>query len=411
MNADDIVIIDTSEEEEEETGGRDKVTLSIVIVNYNVKYFLEQCLLSVQAATVGMSDIEVFVVDNHSTDGSVDYLRPKFPQVTFIENADNPGFAKANNQAFRLCRGEYVLMLNPDTVVGEDCLRSLIYFMDEHPEAGAIGLKMINGNGQFLAESKRVFPTPWVSFCKLSGLSKLFPESPKYARYALPFLSPDEMHEVEVLAGAFMFMRREALEKAGGLDERYFMYGEDIDLSYQILQAGYKNYYIPELLLHYKGESTKRDWAFVKRFYGAMLLFYQKYYPEQKALGAFIRGGVYFLGVVSGVVRFLGLSRRKKTPHRRLLIIGYPEHYDTVKVKCRKRMPQLEQVKCWNLDENRTMDAIGRNIQMRRFTDIAFIWPDVRYEQMLLYMDRMPNKTLTYHIYNPKSGRLVSPGE
>ena len=201
--------------------------LSVVIVNYNVKYFLEQCLCSVQAATQGW-DVDIYVVDNHSSDGSVEYLRPQFPDVIFMENQENVGFAKANNQAFRICKGEYVLMLNPDTAIGEESLRSLCYFMDEHPEAGAIGLKMLNGNGIFLAESKRSFPTPWVSFCKLFGLSKLFPDSPKYASYALPYLSPDEQHEVDVLSGAFMLMRHEALEKTGA--DKYDLIILDLNL-------------------------------------------------------------------------------------------------------------------------------------------------------------------------------------
>ena len=155
----------------------EETKLSVIIVNYNVKYFLEQCLYSVRAAVTGM-DAEVFVVDNNSTDGSVEYLRPKFPEVVFIENKDNPGFAKANNQAIRQCTGEYVLLLNPDTVVGEESLRSLCFQMDEDPEIGAIGVKMLNGHGVFLPESKRAFPSPWVSFCKIFGLSKLFPNSP-----------------------------------------------------------------------------------------------------------------------------------------------------------------------------------------------------------------------------------------
>lgn len=151
--------------------------ISVIIVNYNVKHFLEQCLYSVQAAVAGL-DAEVFVVDNNSTDGSVDYLRPRFPEVIFIENKDNPGFAKANNQAIRQCNGEYVLLLNPDTVIGEESLRTLCFFMDEHPNAGGIGVKMLDGHGVFLPESKRSFPSPWVSFCKIFGLSKLFPEIP-----------------------------------------------------------------------------------------------------------------------------------------------------------------------------------------------------------------------------------------
>ena len=225
-------------------------------------------------------DAEVFVVDNNSTDGSVEYLRPKFPEVVFIENKDNPGFAKANNQAIRQCTGEYVLLLNPDTVVGEESLRSLCFQMDEDPEIGAIGVKMLNGHGVFLPESKRAFPSPWVSFCKIFGLSKLFPNSPAFARYSLPYLDKEQTHKVEVLAGAFMLLRHEALDKVGLLDESFFMYGEDIDLSYRIVLGGYKNLYVPERILHYKGESTKHgDLRYIRAFYGAMLIFYKKYYP------------------------------------------------------------------------------------------------------------------------------------
>lgn len=404
----DFLIKSDSEEESNEQ----EIDLSVVIVNYNVKYFLEQCLHSLKAATVGMYGVEIFVVDNNSTDGSVEYLKAKYPDVIFLENKENVGFARANNQAFKQCKGKYVLMLNPDTVVGEESLRSLIFHMDDNPEIGAVGFKMIDGNGRFLAESKRSFPTPWVSFCKLSGLSKLFPMSPKYASYSLPYLSADEAHEVEVLAGAFMFMRREALEKAGGLDERYFMYGEDIDLSYQIVKAGYKNYYIPERLLHYKGESTKHgDMSFVKRFYGAMLLFYKKYYPEQKLFGSFIRVGIYFYGGLAAVARVLGLYRRKKVKHKRMMIISGEEYFEETKKAALKSMPSLSQIKLWNLNENRTMNAIGRSINMHRFTDITFVWPDVRYEQMLLYMDQMPSKNMTYHIYNAETKLYVSPGE
>ena len=225
----------------------DEIKLSIVIVNYNVKYFLEQCLHSVEAATKDLAT-EVFVVDNLSTDGSMEYLKPKFPGVRFIENTENVGFARANNQAIRLARGQYVLLLNPDTVVGEDSLRGLCFQMDEDEAIGAIGVKMINAHGEFLAESKRSFPSPWVSFCKLFGLAKLFPYSPKFARYSLPYLRANRQHTVEVLAGAFMLIRHEALDKAGLFDESFFMYGEDIDLSYRIVQAGYKNLYYPERL-------------------------------------------------------------------------------------------------------------------------------------------------------------------
>lgn len=380
--------------------------LSIVIVNYKVKYFLEQCLCSVQAALAGL-DAEIFVVDNHSADGSVEYLRARFPEVVFIENEDNPGFAKANNQAIRQSTGEYVLLLNPDTVIGEESLRTLCYFMDEHPEAGAVGVKMLDGHGVFLPESKRSFPSPWVSFCKIFGLSKLRPGSPLFARYSLPYLDEDKQHEVEVLAGAFMLLRREALNKAGLLDEAFFMYGEDIDLSYRMVLAGYKNYYIPERILHYKGESTKYgDIKYVKAFYGAMLIFYRKYYPQSGWLmSAVIRLAVLLRAFFSFL--FPRSKRKRKVKHRRMLILCREDNFEELKAACQKSMPELEYINLWDLDEERVMDVICRRNQMKGFTDYTFCMSDVRFEQMLLLMDRMVNKKSTYHIYNKVSKRLI----
>lgn len=381
--------------------------LSIVIVNYNVKYFLEQCLCSVRAAIAGM-EVEVFVVDNNSADGSVEYLRPLFPEVVFIANNDNPGFASANNQAIRQATGEYILLLNPDTVIGEDSLRTLCFFMDEHPEAGAAGVKMLDGHGRFLPESKRSFPSPWVSFCKIFGLSKLCPNSRVFARYSLPYLSAGKQHEVEVLAGAFMLLRREALDKAGLLDESFFMYGEDIDLSYRIVLAGYKNYYIPERILHYKGESTKyADLKYVKAFYGAMLIFYRKYYPGSSWLmSAIIRVAILLRAFLSILFPRKG-KKKLRVKNRRALVLCREDSFEEVKTACKKRMPELEYINLWDLDTERVMDAFCRKNQMRGFTDYVFCMNDVRFEQMLLLMDRMPNKKTTYHIYNKVSKQLI----
>ena len=385
--------------------------LSIVIVNYNTKHFLEQCLYSIRAATQGL-ETDIYVVDNCSTDGSIAYLRPLFPEVTFIENEKNVGFAKANNQAFRICRGEYVLMLNPDTVVGEESLRSLCCFMDEHPEAGALGLKMLNGNGVFLAESKRSFPTPWVSFCKLFGLSKLFPHSPRFASYSLSYLSADEQHEVDILCGAFMLMRHEALNKIGFLDEAFFMYGEDIDLSYRFIQAGYKNYYIPERMLHYKGESTQKvSYSFLRRFYGAMLIFYRKYYIQSSVwMNLAVRTAILFQALTAPLVHiFKQQTNRKKM--RRVLVVGRNASFNDVRKYLATSFRRCEYINLWNLDEERIASAVCRKNQMKRFTDIVFVYPDARFEQMLLLMDLMPNKQLVYHIYHRIPHLLISPGK
>ena len=271
--------------------------LSVIIVNYNVKYFLEQALQSVRIALKGIEG-EVFVVDNNSVDDSVAMVEEKFPEVHLIANSDNPGFSKANNQAIKLSKGEYVLLLNPDTVVEEDTFKICIDFMDKHPKAGGLGVKMIDGAGNFLPESKRGFPSPFVAFCKMFGLSKIFPKSKTFNRYHLGYLDKNENHEIEVLAGAFMLLRKSVLDEIGLLDETFFMYGEDIDLSYRIIKAGYKNYYVAKTsIIHYKGESTKKgSLNYVRTFYNAMIIFAQKHFHSGQArmLTFLLRIAIYF---------------------------------------------------------------------------------------------------------------------
>jgi len=258
--------------------------LSVIIVNYNVSAFLEQALASALKAMRGIEG-EIFVVDNHSVDNSVAMVKAKFPQVKLIENQDNVGFAKANNQAIRISSGEYVLLLNPDTLVEEDTFSKCIDFMDRTPDCGGLGVKMVDGQGRFLPESKRGIPYPKASFYKLFGLSKLFPKSQKFGAYHATYIGEDETHEVEVLAGAYMMMRKSVLDQVGLLDEDYFMYGEDIDLSYRILKGGYKNYYFPETrIIHYKGESTKKgSLNYVYIFYKAMQIFAKKHFSANNA--------------------------------------------------------------------------------------------------------------------------------
>ena len=276
--------------------------LSIIIVNYNVKHFIEQCLHSVYRALREI-DAEVFVVDNNSVDGSVTLIKEKFPQVILIENKVNTGFSKANNQAIRLSKGEYVLLLNPDTVVQEDTFSKTVHFMDTHPDAGGLGVKMVDGKGNFLPESKRGLPTPEVAFYKIFGLSKFFPKSKRFGRYHLTYLDKNKTHSIDVLSGAFMLLRAETLAKCGLLDEDYFMYGEDIDLSYRIILSGYKNYYYPETcIIHYKGESTKKSSVnYVLVFYRAMAIFARKHFSQNRAklFSFFIHFAIYLRAAVS----------------------------------------------------------------------------------------------------------------
>ncbi|MFB6258144.1 MAG: glycosyltransferase [Flavobacteriales bacterium] len=271
--------------------------LSVIIVNYNVEAFLEQCLRSVLKA-LDRVDGEVIVVDNASVDGSVEMVREEFPSVHLIANQQNLGFSKANDQAIEFARGEYVLLLNPDTLVEEDSFEKVIAFMDEHPEAGGLGVKMLDGQGRFLPESKRALPTPEVAFYKVFGLSALFPRSKRFGKYHLGHLDKDKVHEIEVLSGAFMLLRRSALDDVGYLDTSFFMYGEDIDLSYRLLQGGYRNYYYPHTrIIHYKGESTKKSSInYVIVFYKAMLIFADKHFSKKNRwlFRGLIRFAIYF---------------------------------------------------------------------------------------------------------------------
>ena len=281
--------------------------LSVVIVNYNVKHFIEQCLFSVLKASENIA-CEIFVVDNNSVDGSVTIIKDKFPQVNLIVNKVNTGFSVANNQAIRLAKGEYVLLLNPDTVVQEDTFTKVITFMDTHADAGGLGVKMLDGQGNFAPESKRGLPTPFVAFYKMVGLSRFFPKSAKFGKYHLSYLQQDQINEVDVLSGAFMLMRKSVLDKIGLLDETFFMYGEDIDLSYRIQKSGYKNYYFPETqIIHYKGESTKRSSLnYVIIFYKAMAIFSRKHFSGSNAFwfNALIHFAIFLKAGIAILNRF-----------------------------------------------------------------------------------------------------------
>ena len=274
--------------------------LSIIIVNFNVKHFLHQCLLSVERASANI-DAEVIVVDNCSQDGSIEHLQPLHPHVAFIRNSQNLGFAKANNMGIRRSTGTYVLLLNPDTIITERTLTDCITYMETHPEAGGAGVKMLNRNGTFALESRRGIPTPFVAFCKMSGLSTLFPRSRVFGRYYMQYLDKEQENPIEIISGAFMFLRRSTLQQSGLLDEDFFMYGEDIDLSYRLLQTGQQNCYIPTPILHYKGESTqKNSYRYVHNFYKAMLIFFRKHYGHLGMLYALpIKCAIFLKGFMA----------------------------------------------------------------------------------------------------------------
>ncbi len=280
--------------------------LSVVIVSYNVRYFLEKCIVSVLKALEGI-DSEVIVIDNHSADKSAEMVRSVFPHVHVIANGENGGFAKACNQGLSICTGEYALLLNPDTLVSEDTFKRCIEFMDAHKEASACGVRMVDGTGRFLPESMRGLPTPLSAFFKMTGLGALFPHSMFFNGYYMGGLDPEQIHKTPVLTGAFMFLRLAVIREVGMLDEDYFMYGEDIDLCYRMIKAGYHNYYLPEpSIIHYKGESTQRgSITYILHFYKAMLIYVSKHVHGVggRLFQLMIMLGVFVRGLVGGVRR------------------------------------------------------------------------------------------------------------
>lgn len=314
--------------------------LSIIIVNYNVKRFLFQCLRSVEKAIEGV-DAEIWVVDNDSKDGSLNFLQPLFPKVHFVKNDENVGFSKANNRAIRMSQSEYVLLLNPDTIVTPETIRAGIDWLDNHPDTGAVAASMHNSVGTFANESRRGIPTPLVSFCKISGLAKLFPKHHTIGRYYMGYNDRHEACSIEILSGAYMFMRRTALEQVGLLDEDFFMYGEDVDLSYRILKGGWKNYYLPYPIIHYKGESEHPSTSrYVNVFHQAMILFYDKNFSKQYPLsGLLIRCAVYmkaFLTLIRYTLRDI-LKSKKEPRFGTLWCICDPANRDEI-TRCAETM-------------------------------------------------------------------------
>ena len=270
-----------------------KVQLSIIIVNYNSRSLIEQCLVSVDKAITEINT-EIIVVDNNSNDGSKEYLPPKFADIKFIFNDANLGFAKACNQGFKISSGNYILFLNPDTILSDTCLKDCISFFETHEDAGAVGVRMLDDKGNFLKESKRGLPSPSASFYKLFGLTTIFPGSKTIAKYYQGHLPENENNPVDVLSGAFIMIKRKAFEKVNGFDESFFMYGEDIDLSLRIIQLGYKNYYLGKIsVTHLKGGSTSYNYKYVQDFYDAMNLFVKKHYSDKPILyRSFLHTGI-----------------------------------------------------------------------------------------------------------------------
>jgi len=327
------------------------VDLSVIIVSFNVKHFLEHCLLSVNKAMNGING-EVIVVDNHSTDGTPNFLSSRFPLVTCIRNENNMGFSRANNQAIEKARGRYLLFLNPDTIVPENCFINCLQFLETHNDCGALGVRMIDGSGNFLPESKRSFPSALASFYKLSGMSNLFPESNLFSSYYYKSLQQNKIGITEVLSGAFIMASSVVINKVGAFDDSFFMYGEDIDLCYRIHQAGYHNYYLGTTsVIHFKGESTSKNTKkYTDNFYGAMSLYVKKHF---KGFRAFLMNIAIFLGKIAASTRKLFLSVKKASIDNvaSIFILGSVSQFDETKKLFFHSAPYIKPEKCFDIKQ------------------------------------------------------------
>lgn len=397
--------------------------LSVIIVNYNVKYYLDQCIRSVLRAFEEMNTpAEIIVVDNHSADGSVDYLEQRYPQklfpmVRFVRSAHNLGFARANNIAIRQSRGEYVLLLNPDTIVGEDALKASVDFMDAHEDAGAVGVRMLGAQGRRAMESRRGLPTPMVSFFKMLGFCNRWPHHRLFGKYYMGYLPWDEPSQIEVVSGAYCMLRRKALDEVGLLDEDFFMYGEDIDLSYRVLKGGYHNYYLPVDILHYKGESTqKSSFRYVHVFYEAMLIFFRKHYSGMTFLLSLpIKTAIYakalmaLVGMLSDRMRkSLGFFAPSAEGAQHYVFVGSLEMQDACRDIARRQGLDAE-----FLDGEVQEDKSEATWSEKNDNVLVLDADSMSYADMLKRMSRLSdmNVNVTLGTYSKEIGKIITDRE
>lgn len=408
--------------------------LSVIIVNYNVKYYLDQCISSVLRAfevmkktsssdsSVNEEVAEIIVVDNHSADGSVDYLEKRYPQmlypmVRFVRSAHNLGFARANNIAIRQSRGEYVLLLNPDTIVGEDALKASVDFMDAHEDAGAVGVRMLGAQGRRAMESRRGLPTPMVSFFKMLGFCNRWPHHRLFGKYYMGYLPWDEPCQIEVVSGAYCMLRRKALDEVGLLDEDFFMYGEDIDLSYRVLKGGYHNYYLPVDILHYKGESTqKSSFRYVHVFYEAMLIFFRKHYSGMTFLLSLpIKTAIYakalmaLVGMLSERMRkSLGFFAPSAEGAQHYVVVGSQEMQDACREIARRLGLDAE------FHDSEVQEDKSEATWSEKNDNVLVLDADsMSYADMLKRMRRLSdmNVNVTLGTYSKEIGKIITDRE
>lgn len=370
--------------------------LSVIILNYNVRYFLELCVLSVQKAIQNI-DAEIIVIDNDSSDDSCAMMKERFPNVKLIVNSENFGFPKGNNIGVAEAKGEFVCILNPDTVVAEDTFTEVLAFAEKHDDLGIIGCKLIDGTGNYLPESKRGIPTPWVAFTKIFGLYKTFPKSKLFNQYYAQNLSKNQSGKVEILVGAFMVLKRELYNNIKGFDENCFMYSDDIDLSYRVLQDGKSNYYFHKTtVIHYKGESTIKDGTYMKRFQEAMNFFYKKHFNADGS------GSIFFsLFMKVGIVLFSVVKMIQGKPKPKI----YPERYVIVSndtsLKERLEAKLQKKVQLASLINGKL------NISIREKSEIIFDTNCITFKEAIQFLQQNRNNGYTFKLLPTKSDYII----
>lgn len=389
--------------------------LSVIIVNYNVKYFTGQCLYSVEKACKNI-EAEIIVVDNHSADGSYEFLSKQFTNVHFIWNRKNTGFAKANNTALQKASGDYVLFLNPDTIIPEDCLEKCLTFYQSKKDIGAMGIRMIDGNGEFLRESKRGIPSISTSFFKLSGLAAVFPRSRTFAHYYLGNMPDNVNQPAPVLSGAFMMVERKIINLMQGFDEIFFMYGEDIDLSYRIQKAGYHNYYFSEsTIIHFKGESTKKGMLYVQLFYNAMNVFVKKHYSgiRKTAYLFFIKLAKGLKTVVTKVASiFYAHESRRITNAKKpkpTLLLGLHKHCADLREALEKTNATLQIVEMVDTSNNllAKQEQLQELINKHGVKSIVFCMDDISAKEVICAIQNIV-PPVDYYFHHFRSGCIVN---
>ena len=370
--------------------------VSVIILNYNVRYFLELCVLSVQSALAHIEG-EIIVVDNNSQDDSCEMMKQRFPNVKLIENKDNSGFPKGNNIGVAAAQGKYICILNPDTVVAEDTFAKVLAFAERQNDIGAVGVKLIDGSGNFLSESKRGVPTPFVAFTKMMGLYKLLPKVKLLGKYYAQQLSENETGKVDILVGAFMLMKRDLYLEIGGFDENCFMYSDDIDLSYRMLLKGKSNYYYHETtVIHYKGESTVKDGVYMKRFREAMEFFYKKHFKVSRVFSSFMQAGIIFFSFIK---MFQGHTKEKKTAQSYIFYSSSDELINKIASKLQKKVV-FRDLKTEKM-------VISSKISLGTKTEMLLDNNCISFKEIINFIESLKNKGLSFKVLPKNTAFLI----